>query len=227
MGGRVRRVMVIGTVVAAVSAIGGTALAHESSTVGSSFLGDFARHLGVTPAKVRAAYQATLIDRIEAAVKAGRLTRAQADAIEKHIKSQKGGGPFLFGGPGRGPMGRPFGHGGPGHGPFDGHERSGEHGPSPFDAAATYLGLSQDALHKALASGRTLAQVATSNGKTVAGLETAMTAPFAQRLAAAVKSGRLTKQQAARFTTAMTDRLDDLVRHGFHHDFHPPHTGSS
>ena len=79
MGRRVRRAMVIGTAVAATAAIGGTALAHESSTVGDSFLGDFASHLGVSPAKVREAYQATVIDRIEAAVKAGRLSRAQAD----------------------------------------------------------------------------------------------------------------------------------------------------
>ena len=111
MGGRVRRVMVIGTAVAALAAIGGTALAHESSTVGDSFLGDFARHLGVSPAKVREAYQATVIDRIEAAVKAGRLTRAQADAIEARVKSHQGG-PFLFGGPRPG-----FDH----HGPFEHH----------------------------------------------------------------------------------------------------------
>jgi hypothetical protein len=226
MRGRVRRVMVIGTAVAAVAAVGGTALAHESSTVGNSFLGDFARHLGVTPAKVRAAYQATLVDRVEAAVKAGKLTRAQADAMEKRIKSHQDG-PFFFGGPGRGPMGHPFEHGGAGHGPFDRHERLGDRGPSPFDAAATYLGLSQDALHTALGSGKTLAQLATSKGKTVAGLEAAMTAPFKQRLAAAVKSGRLTKEQADRFTKAMADRLDDLVRHGFQHRFAPPHTGSS
>ena len=36
MGRRVRRAMMIGTAVAATAAIGGTALAHESSTVGDS-----------------------------------------------------------------------------------------------------------------------------------------------------------------------------------------------
>src|SRR6476661_1579293 len=180
MGGRVRRVMVIGTAVAALAAIGGTALAHESSTVGDSFLGDFARHLGVSPAKVRAAYQATVIDRIEAAVK---------------------GGPFLFGGP------RPdFDH----HGPFEHHGAFEPHGPSPFDAAATYLGISEDALHKGLASGKTLAQLATANGKTVPGLEAARTASFKAHMADAVKSGRLTKEQAARFTKAVTAHLDDF-----------------
>lgn len=215
MGGRARRVIVIGTAVAAVTAIGGTALAHESSTVGSSFLGDFARHLGVSPAKVREAYQATVIDRIEAAVKSGRLTRAQADAIEARVKSHTGG-PFLFGAP----------HGGIDHHPF-GHHGFEHRGPSPLDAAATYLGISDDALHKALASGKTLAQLAQANGKTVPRLEAAMTASFSAHLADAVKSGRLTKEQAARFTDAVTAHLDDFVRHGFHHRFTPPHSGHS
>ena len=216
MGRRVRRAMMIGTAVAALAAIGGTALAHESSTVGDSFIGDFARHLGVSPAKVREAYQATVIDRIEAAVKAGRLTRAQADAIEARVKSHAGG-PFLFGGP-------------PGsfdHGRFEHHGAFDHHGPSLFDAAATYLGISEDALHKALASGKTLAQIAKANGKTASGLEAAMTASFRARLAAAVKAGRLTKQQADRFTRAVTAHLDDFVQHGFHHQFSPPHSEHS
>ncbi len=216
MGRRVRRVIMIGTAVAAVAAIGGTALAHESSTVGDSFVGDFARHLGVSPAKVREAYQATVIDRIEAAVKAGRLTRAQADAIEARVKAHPGG-PFFFGGP-RGGVDHDRLHG---HGPFD------HHGPTPFDSAAKYLGVSEDELHTALASGKTLAQVAKANGKTTSGLEAAMTASFRARLAAAVKSGRLTKQQAARFAQAVTAHLDDFVQHGFHHQLAPPHSEHS
>ena len=222
MGRRVRRAIMIGTAVAALAAIGGTALAHESSTVGGSFIGDFARHLGVSPAKVREAYQATVIDRIEAAVKAGRLTRAQADAIEARVKSHPGG-PFLFGGPqggfdhGRFEHHGAFAH----HGPFD------HRGPSRFDAAAAYLGISEDALHEALASGKTPAQIAKANGKTASGLEAAMTASFRARLAAAVKAGRLTKQQADRFTRAVTAHLDDFVQHGFHHQFSPPHSEHS
>ena len=214
MGGRARRVMVIGAAVAAVLAIGGTALAHESATVGDSFIGDFARHLGVSPAKVRDAYRAALIDRVEAAVKAGRLTRAQADAIEARIRSH-GDEPFGFAGPGGGMEHRPFRH----HGPFG-------HGPSPFDTAATYLGISEDALRKALGSGRTLAQLADARGKTADGLEGAMTAPLRARLAAAVADGRLTHEQSSRILDAVTARLDDVVRHGFRHEFHHPlHSG--
>jgi hypothetical protein len=221
MGGRARRAMAIGAVVAAVAAVGGTALAHESPTVGGSFIGDFARHLGVTPAEVRNAYQAALVDRVEAAVKAGHLTRAQADAIEARIRSHHDAEPFGFGGPGGG-----FGHGSFGHGgPFQHLGPLPDHGPSPLDAAATYLGISEDALHKELASGKTLAQVAKQKGKTVAGLEAAMTASFRSHLAASVKAGRLTHAQSKRILAAVTDRLEGFVKHGFQPDFHPPHSG--
>jgi hypothetical protein len=213
-------VIAIGAAVAAVAGIGGTALAHESATVGDSFVGDFARHLGVSPAKVRDAYRAAVVDRIEAAVKAGRLTRAQADALEARIRSH-GAEPFGFGPPGGGFAHRPFGH----DGPFE------HHGPSPFAAIATYLGISDDAVRKALGSGQTLAQLAAAKGKTVAGLEGAMTASIRARLAAGVKAGRLTDQQSARILDAVTARLDDFVRHGFRHDFphhhHPLHSESS
>ena len=228
MGGRARRVIAIGAVVAAVAAVGGTALAHESPAVGDSFIGDFARHLGVTPAKVRDAYQAAVIDRIEAAVKAGRLTRAQADAIEARIRSHHSG-PFMFGGPGGFDHQGPFEH--HGQSPFDDHGSFEHHGPSPFGAAATYLGLSDEALRQALASGKTLAQLAGAKGKSVAGLEQAMTAPLRARLAAGVKAGRLTSEQSSHILDAVTAHLDDFVKHGFRHDFrhefHPPHSGQS
>jgi hypothetical protein len=220
VGGRVRRVMAIGAVMAAVAAVGGTALAHESPAVGDSFIGDFARHLGVTPAKVRDAYQAAVIDRIEAAVKAGRLTRAQADAIEARIRSHQGV-PFGFGTPGG------FDH----HGPFDHHGAFEHRGPSPFETAATYLGISEEALRHDLFSGSTLAKLAAGKGKTVAGLEGAMLAPLRARLAAGVRAGRLTSEQSAHIMDAATARLDDFAKHGFHHDFHhpfdPPHSGQS
>ena len=54
-----------------------------------------------------------------------------------------------------------------------------------------------------------------------------MTASFKAHIADAVKSGRLTKEQAARFTQAVTAHLDDFVQHGFRHHFTPPHSGRS
>ena len=37
--------------------------------------------------------------------------------------------------------------------------------------------------------------------------------------------GPLTDAQSRRILAAVTDRLDGFVKHGFQHDFHPPHSG--
>ena len=91
--------MVVVAVAVIAAAIGGTAVAADSSS-SNSFLDDFAQHLGVSPSKVQSAYQATVTDRLNALVKAGKLTQQQANAIEQHMKNDHGGplmGGFGFG----------------------------------------------------------------------------------------------------------------------------------
>ena len=67
-----------------------------------------AKRLNVSPDKLKSAFQAAFSDRLDAAVAAGKLTRAQADAIKQRVQ-QNDGIPFLgrphpfFGGP-RGPF---------------------------------------------------------------------------------------------------------------------------
>ena len=68
-------------------------------------------------------------------------------------------------------------------------------GPPGAAAITTYLGISASDLQTALQSGKTLAQIATANGKTVAGLETAMIADAKTHLDADVTAGRLTAAQ--------------------------------
>ena len=68
----------------------------------------------------------------------------------------------------------------------------------PFAAAAKYLGMSQTQLLKDLRGGKSLAQVAKANGKSVSGLEQALTASLKTRLDRAVASGRLSKAQEQR-----------------------------
>ncbi len=52
-----------------------------------------------------------------------------------------------------------------------------------------------------------------------------MIAPLRARLATAVEDGRLTDEQSSRILDHVTARLDDVVRHGFRHEFHPLHAG--
>jgi len=124
---------------------------------------DAAKQLGVKPADLDAALKQALKNRVDAAIKAGRLTKGEGDRIKARIDA--GDVPFLA--PGR----RGFGPG-----PFGHHGRHG-HGPgAALDAAAAYLGLSEDQLRDELEGGKTLAQVAKDKGKSVDGLVDAIVA---------------------------------------------------
>src|SRR3954447_8705150 len=81
-----------------------------------AFLDDVAGRLHVTTDQLTAALKGAAVDRIDAAVKAGKLTQAQGDEAKKRIESADGPllGPGPLGGPGHGP-------GGPGPRGFGGH----------------------------------------------------------------------------------------------------------
>jgi hypothetical protein len=108
------------------------------------------------------------------------------------------GGRGLGGGVGAGEGGFRGGFGGRGFGGGD-------------TAAATYLGLSAAALQTQLVGGKTMAQVAKAQGKTVAGLIAVMLAAQKKRLASAVASGFLTTDQAQQIESSMSSRIKDLV----------------
>jgi hypothetical protein len=186
-------------------------------------LADAASYLGITQAALETALQsgktlaqvadatsgksaAGLIDalvaaekaELVAAVKAGDLTQAQADQLTANLKAHETAevnGTFHGHGPG-GPGDR---HGGHGHG--DG-----------LAAAATYLGITQNALLTQLQSGKTLAQIAeATSGKSTAGLVAALVAAEKTDLAAAVKAGDLTQAQADQISSGLQARVTALV----------------
>jgi hypothetical protein len=78
-------------------------------------------------------------------------------------------------------------------------------------AAAAYLGISAAALQAQLAGGKTMAQVAKAQGKSVDGLVAVMLASQKKRLASAVASGFLTDGQAQQIESSMASRIKDLV----------------
>jgi polyhydroxyalkanoate synthesis regulator phasin len=184
---------------AAALAVGGagagvaaTKLATSSpSEESKAIVNDAAKSLGVAPSKLSAALKKAYEDRIDAAVADGRLTKQQGAELKQRIES----GDFpLVGPPG-------FGHvpGGP-------HELL--HG---LDAAASYLGLTEDQLRSRLESGKTLAEIAKAQGKSVAGLKDAMVADAKTHLDAAVKAGRLSSAEEQRVLADLGQRIDDLV----------------
>jgi len=200
-----KQVLTIGSLVAILVIGAGVAAADSIGNDQDAFLNNVAKRLNVTPAALKAALKGASDDRIDAAVAAGKITKAQGDAMK--ARTAEGGVPFFGGG---GHHGGDFGHDGPGHG-----------GPASLDAAAKYLGLTAAQLHTQLESGKTLAEIAKAQGKTVDGLEKALTAATKTKLDAAVKAGAITQAQADDLLKRATDHLDDLVngKLGFHgHD---------
>lgn len=181
------------------------------STDKDAFLNDVAKRLNVTPEQLKAAIKGATDDRIDQAVKDGKITKEQGDELKQ--RAADGALPFL--GPGLG-----FGHRGGFGGPGLGHR-----GGASLDAAATYLGLTEEQLRTQLASGKSLADIAKDKGKSVDGLEKAMTADLKAKLDQAVKDKRLTQAQADEILKRTNDRLDDLVNDTFEPGLHFEHHG--
>ena len=218
-----RHRLLIAGVVVAFAAGGGAAYAatQSSSNPRQAFVNDVAKRLHVSPRRLTSAIKAAEIDRLNAAVKAGRMTQAQASAIKHAIESK--GPPFVPGG-GPGPFRRPPGPFGGPPGLFGGGLFFGRDGP--VAAAAGYLGLSVPQLFNELRSGRSVAQIAKARGKSVSGLERAVTAAIKSKLDRAVASGRLTKSQEQQLLRTLSARLGDLVNHTSAH-LKPPRGGPS
>jgi hypothetical protein len=206
-----KQVLMIGALVAILAIGAGVAAADSIGNDQDAFLNNVAKRLNVTPAALKAALKGANEDRIDAAVAAGKITKEQGDAMK--ARAAEGGVPFFGGG---GHRGGGFGHRG---------------GLGSLDAAATYLGLTEAQLRTQLASGKTLAEIAKAQSKTVDGLEKALTAATKTKLDAAVKDGKLTQAQADDLLKRATEHLDDLVNgtfgprgdgDGYHHGFGGP-----
>jgi hypothetical protein len=199
------RIQKIAVGVVALVAVGGAGAAVAATKLGSpqeesrAVVNDAANQLGVTPERLTTALKTALKNRVDAAVKAGRITKAEGDALKTRI--DENAVPLL--GPGRGR----FEHGGPGH-----------HGPGHLhglDTAAKYLGMTEASLRTALEGGKTLAQVAKDRDKSVDGLVDALVADKRDGIDQAVKDGKLTRAEADEFLSGLKARVADMVNGRF------------
>ena len=199
-----------GAALVAVAAGGGAIAATKMTSPKAeqqAIINDAASQLGVTPQKLSDALTQALKNRVDAAVKAGTLTKEQGDAIKKRIDA---GDAPLFLGPGLGHRFGGRGFGGPGFA----HPH-----PAGLEAAATYLGMTQAQVREALGNGKTLAQIAKDKNKSVDGLVQALTAEATKKIDAAQTAGKITKDQAAEMKAHLNDAITDLVNgeHRFEH----------
>lgn len=212
---RTKLALGLGAVLAVVGA-GGALAAAKLSPAGESkaVVEDAARQLGVQPAELTQALRTALKNRIDAAVAAGRLTEEQGEAMKQRVDDDE---LPLFGGPG-------LGHHGRGH-----------HGPGvAVDAAADYLGVTGAELRAAAREGRSLAEVARAEGKSVSGLVDALVRAATERLDEAVADGGLTRERRDELVAGLEEHVQALVEAkpldgmdrprapGFRHPHGPP-----
>jgi hypothetical protein len=88
--------------------------------------------------------------------------------------------------------------------------RPGHPGPA---AIASYLGLTPAQLREQLKAGKTLAQIAIAQGKSVSGLEDAIYADVQAHLDRAVANGRLSAAREQAILIRLKAHLDDIVNH--------------
>src|SRR3954468_8784184 len=187
-----QKVFAVSVVALAVGGAGGALAATKLGSPGDdgqAVIDDAAKQLGVQPSALTNALKKALENRVDAAVAAGKITKAQGDAMKARINA----GAFPLFGVGRG-------HGGPGF------ARGGD-----LTTAATYLGVSRADVVTQLRAGKSLAAIATDHGKTAAGLVAALKAAAVKKLDAGVAAGKLTSAQEAQILATLTQRLTDFV----------------
>lgn len=197
---RTRRIAAIALSGALVAGGTGAAIAavsrDDAKQAEQAVLDDAAERLDVAPDKLRDALAAARDAQIDEAVKAGRLTREQGDAM-KAARQRSGRVLGRLGGHRHGP----FGPGGPGAGRALGLRRA------LFDDLAKAAGTTRADLFAELRSGKSLADVAKANGKSLADVRSAVKAAAKTRLDKAVEDGDLTQRQA----DALLERVDEKL----------------
>jgi hypothetical protein len=195
---KARKLKIVGGTAALAAVLGGgAALAADQlspTEESDAIVQDAAKQLGVSADKLDAALKQALENRVDAAVAAGRLTKAQGAELKQRIEA--GEMPLIA-----------VGHGPGGH--------RGHHGFVDFVAAAKYLGVTEAELRASLEDGDTLAEIAKANGKTVAGLADALVAAAKADLDEKVAAGRLTSAQRASILADLESRVDDVVNGEF------------
>ena len=174
----------------------------ERAAAQAAYIKALAAKLGVSETALTDALKSVQLDQIARGVADGKLTQAQADEMTTRINS------------GDAPL---FGIGGPGH---DGGPRGdGPGGARPDGAAmATFLGVDEVTLETALHSGKSLATVASENGKSRDELKAFLTTQLTTGLTKAVTDGKLTQAEAdarlAEATTNLDAHIDQIGGEG-------------
>lgn len=183
----------------AVAGAGGAVAATQltPSEESAAIVEDAAKQLGVEPERLSDALRQAFENRIDQAVEDGALSAEAAERLKERLEA---GDVPLLGAPAlKGFRGHGFGH------------RLGHALRFGLAAAADYLGLTTAELREQLREGKSLAEVAQDEGKTVDGLVDVLVREQTERLDQAVEEGRLTKAQRDEIVEGMRGRIEQMV----------------
>ena len=178
---------------------GTTSAAAAMMDYSKVFVQKLAGTLGVDQAKLEAALKTAGNATVDEALKNQDITKTQAEAWKARVQA----GEYNF-----------FSHGGSrgfDRGGFDGRDGhgfggEGNGGSALMDATAKALGLTSDALHTQIQSGKTLTEIAAAQKVDLKTVQAATIAAYKTQLDVAVKAGKLTQAQAdERLKTAQAD----------------------
>src|SRR3954447_15668026 len=205
---RIKRYVLVSAAVLAAGAGGGAALAatsgdDEHKKAEQAVIDDAAKRLNVSPEALRTALGSAEDAQLDQQVKDGKLTQAQADAIKKR-RADTG---TVLGGVGGAGFGVHPGFGGRG-GPGLAFKRG---AGGALDAAASALGLKLDDLVAKLRDGKSIADVAKDQNKSLDDVKKAITDGVTKELDQAVTDKKLTAAQRDRILKQLASHLDDLV----------------
>jgi hypothetical protein len=143
---------------------------------------------GVSVEELKAKRSAHALERVDAALAAGRISAERAAEIRARVEAGTAG------------CGRLLGR-------VKARLRAGAHRLA-LRAAAEYLGTTAAELAARRRSGQSIAQIAEASGKSVAGLEEALVAAFEDRLERAVG---LTEEQRAKLLARFEERVERFI----------------
>ena len=151
--------------------------AKQSSTACADFMKHFAVEMGKSQAEINAAFQKAIADTLADEVKSGKITQAQADALEKRLAVQT---PCSL--PATAPRG-------------GGDKALGAYMQQYLSAAASALGITETQLATDLKGGQSLSQVAAAQHVSEADFRTRLIANLKPALDQAVTDKKLTVSQ--------------------------------
>jgi len=152
-----------------------------------SFVSDVARHLGVPEQKLKDAITQARLDRVRTLLRQGRITGAQAQEMERAIRTGGTRMPLWH------RQGRAFGR-------------------AMVTGAAAYVGLAPAVFVQRLHGGESPAAIAKAQGKSPEGLEQSLLAGAKQHLTDEVQRGHLTQSQADALVAELAGRVHRFVQ---------------